>query len=328
MPEAVCLGELLIDFMPQEVGLPLIDTYTFRKAPGGAPANVAVGLARLGVEAGFIGKVGEDAFGRFLARVLQENGVDASQLRLCGEARTALAFVSLLTDGEHDFMFYRHPSADMLLRPQEIEEDYIAGARVFHFGSITLISEPSRSATLRAAEVARRHGLLVSYDPNLRLSLWPGESAAREGMKTGLPYADLLKVSREEASFLTGQEDLKEALGRLRSDYGTALAVATLGPGGCFYSAAAGSGRVPGFEVDAVDTTGAGDGFTAGLLAQLLRLAPTREGIEKLQTSDLEKICTFANAVGALTTIKKGAIPSLPTRQQTTTFLAERAPGE
>jgi len=325
VPEAVCLGELLIDFMPQEVGLPLIDTYTFRKAPGGAPANVAVGLARLGVSAGFIGKVGEDAFGRFLARVLQENGVDASHLRFSREARTALAFVSLLPDGERDFMFYRHPSADMLLRPEEIDEAYIAAARVFHFGSITLISEPSRSATLRAAETAREHGLLVSYDPNLRLSLWPDEAAARRGMLTGLPYADVLKVSEEEAAFLTGREDLEEALGRLRRDYDIALAVATLGRAGCFYLGPAGGGRVPGFEVETVDTTGAGDGFAAGLLAELLRLAPTRADIEKLTPADLAGLFTFANAVGALTTTKKGAIPSLPTRKQVTQFLGETA---
>jgi len=313
--EVVCLGELLIDFMPQEAGLPLIDTYTFIKAPGGAPANVAVGLARLGVSAGFIGKVGEDTFGRFLARVLEENGVDASRLRFSSEARTALAFVSLLADGERDFTFYRHPSADMLLRPEEIEEDYIASARVFHFGSITLISEPSRAATLRAARLARKHGLLISYDPNLRLSLWPDEATAREGMKTGLPYADVLKVSEEEAAFLTGLEDLDDALSQLRREYDIALAVATLGRKGCVYSAPGGVGALAGFQVETVDSTGAGDGFVAGLLAELLRLAPTSAEIQELRPDDLEKIHTFANAVGALTTVRKGAIPSLPTRE-------------
>ncbi len=331
MPDVVCLGELLIDFMPQpngsrgEVGLPLIDTNTFRKAPGGAPANVAVGLVRLGVSAGFLGKVGEDAFGEFLARVLQESGVDTSHLHFSTEARTALAFVSLLPDGDRDFTFYRHPSADMLLRPEEIDEDYIASAKVFHFGSITLISEPSRSATLRAVELARQHGLLISYDPNLRLSLWPDEATAREGMKTGLPYTDVLKVSAEEACFLTGKADLDDALNQLRREYDIALAVATLGRQGCVYQAAGGSGSLDGFEVDTIDSTGAGDGFTAGLLSEILRAAPTVEEIKRLPASDLARFFTFANAVGALTTLRQGAIPSLPTRKEVSKFLAKRA---
>ena len=325
MPDVVCLGELLIDFMPQEVGLPLIDTFTFRKAPGGAPANVAVGLARLGTRAGFIGKVGDDAFGRYLAQVLAEDGVDCSHLRFSTEARTALAFVSLLPDGERDFMFYRHPSADMLLRPEEIDEAYIASARAFHFGSITLISEPSRSATLRAVELARKHGLLVSYDPNLRLSLWPDEASARSGMEMGLPFADVLKVSEEEASFLTGKDDPEAALGELRRRYHITLAVATRGGEGCVYQAPAGTTAVKGFRVKTVDTTGAGDGFVAGMLAELLRLAPATTDIGKLEPEALTRVFTFANAVGALTTTKKGAIPSLPTRTQTLRFLKQAA---
>jgi len=333
MPDVVCLGELLIDFMPQpngsagEVGLPLIDTETFRKAPGGAPANVAVGLVRLEVSAGFIGKVGDDAFGRFLAQVLEENGVDTSHLYFSSEARTALAFVSLLPDGDRDFMFYRHPSADMLLKAEEVDEDYIASGTIFHFGSITLISEPSRSATLRALELAQRHGLLISYDPNLRLSLWPDETSACEGMRTGLPYADVLKVSEEEASFLTGTEHLDDALSQLRQEYDIALAVATLGRRGCVYQAPGGSGSPDGFEVATIDSTGAGDGFVAGLLSELLRTAPAVNGIKKLQASDLERVFTVANAVGALSTVQQGAIPSLPTRQQTIEFLAETASG-
>jgi fructokinase len=323
VPEVVCLGELLIDFMPREVGLPLIDTFTFRKAPGGAPANVAVGLARLGTSAGFIGKVGDDAFGRYLAQVLDHNGVDCSHLRSSTEARTALAFVSLLRDGERDFMFYRHPSADMLLRPEEIEEAYVASARAFHFGSITLISEPSRSATLRAVELAREHGLLISYDPNLRLSLWPDETSARRGMEMGLPFADVLKLSEEEASFLTGKDAPEAALSELRQQHGITLAVATLGREGCVYEAPTGAGAVKGFAVKTVDTTGAGDGFVAGMLAELLRLAPEVADVGKLKPEALKQVFTFANAVGALTTTRKGASPSLPTRSKLLRFLKQ-----
>ncbi len=162
MPEVVALGELLIDFVPTVSGVTLIEAPAFKKAPGGAPANVVAALARLGVSAGFIGKVGDDAFGRFLAQTLRDVGVETSALRFSSEARTALAFVSLRADGEREFMFYRHPSADMLLRPDAVDDDTIRTARVFHFGSISLIGEPSRSATLRAAAVARAAGLLIS----------------------------------------------------------------------------------------------------------------------------------------------------------------------
>jgi sugar/nucleoside kinase (ribokinase family) len=218
-------------------------------------------------------------------------------------------------------MFYRHPSADMLLRPEEIDEAYVASARAFHFGSITLISEPSRSATLRAVELARKHRLLVSYDPDLRLSLWPDEASARSGMEMGLPFANVLKVSEEEASFLTGKDAPEVALTELRERYHITLAVATQGREGCLYEGPTGSGAVNGFAVKTVDTTGAGDGFVAGMLAELLRLAPAAADIGKLKPEALNRVFTFANTVGALTTTKKGAIPSLPTRSKLLRFL-------
>ncbi len=317
MPDVITCGELLIDFMPIESGLPLIDTPGFLRAPGGAPANVAVGLARLGVSAGFMGKVGDDPFGHFLARTLQENNVDTSQLRFDTEARTALAFVSLTAEGERDFMFYRHPSADMLWRPEEVDPDYVRTARIFHFGSISLISEPSRSATLHAVELARQAGALISYDPNLRLPLWPSAEAAREGMRLGWSHADLIKVSEEEVAFLTGTENLEEGIARLWDDR-LRLLVVTLGADGCLWRTATNTGRSPGFRVDTVDTTGAGDGFVAGLLAGLLD-----RGLA-IEDDALPDLCRFANAVGALTTTVKGAIPALPTRATVEAFLARQ----
>ncbi|MEH6874466.1 MAG: PfkB family carbohydrate kinase, partial [Candidatus Competibacter sp.] len=186
MADAICLGELLIDFVPTVTGTGLTDAPAFIKAPGGAPGNVAVGLARLGVQSAFMGKVGDDAFGHFLANTLAEAGVEVSPLRFSTEARTALAFVSLRADGEREFMFYRHPSADMLFNPREVDVDTINRAKLLHFGSISLIGEPSRSATLYAVDTARVAGCLISYDPNLRLPLWPDASAARDGMLLGL----------------------------------------------------------------------------------------------------------------------------------------------
>ena len=206
MPAVITLGELLIDFVPTVSGVTLIEAPAFKKAPGGAPANVAAGLAKLGVSTGFMGKVGDDAFGHFLAQTLKEAGVDISALRFSTEARTALAFVSLRADGEREFMFYRHPSADTLYTPDEVDCDYIRSAQVLHYGSISLIGEPSRSATLRAVETAKAAGLRISYDPNLRLNLWPSAEAAKRGIMLGWPHAQVIKVSGEELAFLAEKE--------------------------------------------------------------------------------------------------------------------------
>lgn len=327
MPDAICFGELLIDFVPTVSGVSLIEAPAFQKAPGGAPANVAVGLSKLGVSSGFLGKVGEDAFGHFLAQTLRNEGVDISELRYSRQARTMLAFVSLRADGERDFMFYRHPSADMLYEPGEVPERYLQAGKLFHFGSISLISEPCRSATLRAVEIAARAGLLVSYDPNLRLNLWESAEAARQGMLLGWPYASVIKVSAEELAFLSGQA-LGEApsLAELRRaaqsiwHAGLELLVVTLGSQGSAWITRQSAGFAPGFSVKPVDTTGAGDGFVAGLLRGLL----AQPGAWN-DPQSLPGICRFANAVGALTTTQRGAIPALPDLIRVQQFMKEQA---
>src|SRR5258708_5261325 len=316
MPAVVSLGELLIDFVPTTAGVALTEAEAFIMAPGGAPANVAVGLARLGVSSGFMGQVGDDAFGHFLAQTLRDNGVDTAALRFSPEARTALAFVSLKADGERDFMFYRHPSADMLYRPEAIDADYVVGAKVFHFGSISLIAEPARGATLRAVGIAREAGRIVSYDPNLRLPLWPDAEVARASIKLGWSLAHVIKVSEEELFFLSGTDNIVKAARQLwHSDL--RLLTVTRGPLGCVYVTPKFSGEVPGYQVEAVDTTGAGDAFTAGLLKGLID-HPEGPDVE----ATLHQLCRYANATGALTTTRRGAIPILPTAQQVTTFLA------
>jgi fructokinase len=243
--------------------------------------------------------------------------VDTSALRFSDEARTMLAFVSLRADGERDFMFYRHPSADMLLRPEEIDLDYVGAAKVLHYGSISLISEPSRSATLAAVQGAQERGLLISYDPNLRLNLWPSAEAAREGMLAGWQFAQIAKVSLEELTFLSGESELKAAMQALWHD-SLRLLVITQGKYGCRYFTTEAQGRVPGFSVETVDTTGAGDGFVAGLLAGVL----TSEQVWT-SPSDLERVLRLANAVGALTTTQRGAIPALPSKEQVLKLLGE-----
>jgi fructokinase len=321
MVDVIALGELLIDFVPTVSGVSLIEAPAFKKAPGGAPANVAAGLAKLGISSGFMGKVGDDAFGHFLAQTLQEAGVDTSALCFSTEARTALAFVSLRADGEREFMFYRHPSADMLYTPDEVNAnaERIRNAKILHYGSISLIGEPSRSATLHAVEIARQAGLLLSYDPNLRLSLWPNAEAAKAGMLLGWPLAHLIKVSEEELAFLAGSEDLEAAARKLWHP-ALRLLVITRGRAGCRYVTPGFSGHVPGFAVQAVDTTGAGDGFVAGLLKGLVD-HPQADRNE----AQLRAICRYANAVGAITTTERGAIPALPTASQVDEFLRHGA---
>jgi fructokinase len=313
--DVITFGELLIDFVPTVSNVSLLEAPAFKKAPGGAPANVAVGLSRLGVRTGFMGKVGDDAFGRFLAKTLKDNNVDISALCYSTIARTALAFVSLGEGGEREFMFYRHPSADMLFTPDEVDGEYVRSAKIFHHGSISLISEPSRSATFQALDYAREAGLLVSYDPNLRINLWPDESAAREGMLSAWERADVIKISEEELDFLTGIKDAPQAA---RSLWHTRLKLllVTRGRRGCTYITPEFSGDVAGFRVDPVDTTGAGDGFVAGLLFGLLENPDVIENQERLA-----EVCRFANAVGALVTTERGAIPAMPTRQKVIEFL-------
>lgn len=319
MADVVCLGEALIDFVADVSGVTLMDAPGFRKAPGGAPANVAVGVAKLGTPSAFLGKVGDDPFGHFLERTFREQGVDTSPMLFDRTAKTGLAFVSLKADGDRDFSFWRNPSADMLLEPDELPQGVLASAKVFHFGSITLIQDPSRSATLEAIRLARAAGAAISYDPNLRLSLWPSAEAARDGMLEGLPLCDIVKVAKEELGFLFGSQDVASGIARLH-EAGAKLVAVTRGPGGCVLSDGSDIADHPGFVVDTIDTTGAGDGFVAAILDHLVRAGrcPGAKGpcaLSGIGKSELEHIASFANAVGALTTTVKGAIPGLPTRE-------------
>lgn len=315
MPDVVCLGEMLIDFVSTVSGTTLEDAPAFKKAPGGAPANVAVGLSRLGLKATFMGKVGDDPFGHFLADTLAASGVDVGPVRFSKEARTALAFVSLRADGEREFTFYRHPSADMLWTPDEVDAKVIHSAKLLHFGSISLISEPSRGATLRAVDLAHEAGLLVSYDPNLRPALWGGPAEAKAGIMLGWPRAHIIKISEDEAQYLTGESDLIRAGRSLWHDR-LKLMTITLGCNGCIYLTSRFEGMVAGITVETVDTTGAGDGFLAGLLRGLLEDPNALD-----DESRLREVCRFANIVGALTTTERGAIPALPDLARVKGFL-------
>lgn len=316
MPKALCIGELLIDFVSTTPDVTLADAPGFVKAPGGAPANVAVGLAKLGIDAGFIGKVGADAFGDFLRETLAQNRVNTDYLIAGATSRTTLAFVATRSDGMKDITFYRHPGADIQLSPDELDADYIQSAELFHYGSVSLSHSPSREATLAAIQAAKAGGAMLSYDANLRLMLWDDADAAKRWIWEVLPYADVVKISEEEWEFIMG--DVSFATGAKRIlEQGASLVVVTLGEKGCYYTNGSAEGAVDGFAVNAVDTLGAGDAFVAAMLSQLV----PHENLLSLGTSQLEMIMRYANAAGALATQKVGVIPALPTAAEIEAFL-------
>ncbi|KAK4566677.1 hypothetical protein RGQ29_002798 [Quercus rubra] len=303
----VSFGEMLIDFVPTASGVSLAEAPGFLKAPGGAPANVAIAVSRLGGKAAFVGKLGDDEFGHMLAGILRENGVVDEGINFDKGARTALAFVTLRADGEREFMFYRNPSADMLLTPDELNLDLIRSAKVFHYGSISLIVEPCRTAHLKAMEVAKEAGLLLSYDPNLRLPLWPSPEEAREQIKSIWDKADLIKVSDVELEFLTGSNKIDDESAMSLWHPNLKLLLVTLGDLGCRYYTKNFHGEVEAFRVNTVDTTGAGDSFVGALLCKIVDDQSILEDEPRLRA-----VLKFANACGAITTTKKGAIPALP----------------
>lgn len=319
----VCFGELLIDFVPTVGGLSLAEAPAFKKAPGGAPANVACGIAKLGGNAAFVGKVGDDEFGYMLCDVLKDQKVETKGIRFDALARTALAFVTLRADGEREFMFYRNPSADMLFEISELDTDLLKQAAIFHYGSISLITEPSRSTHLEAMRIAKEAGAILSYDPNLRLPLWPSAAAAKEGIMSIWDQADIIKVSDEEIIFLTGGDPKDDASNMKLMQSGCKLMLVTEGGEGCRYYTPKFHGQVGGHDVQVVDTTGAGDAFCAGLLSQIAISPNIIEDEAKLREA-----LAYANACGAITTTERGAIPSLPDKETVSRLLskAQRLP--
>ena len=316
MPKALCIGELLIDFVSTTLDVTLAEAPGFVKAPGGAPANVAVGLAKLGVDAGFIGKVGADAFGDFLRETLQQNSVDTAYLIAGETSRTTLAFVATRSDGMKDITFYRHPGADIQLSPDEIDTGYVQSTELFHYGSVSLSHSPSREATLHAIRSAKAGGARLSYDPNLRLMLWDNAKDAKYWIWEVMSYADVVKISEEEWEFVTGDVELTSGIERILG-LGVKLLVVTLGERGCYYTNGITEGFVDGFVVDVVDTLGAGDAFVAAMLTQLM----PHTDLTSLEKVRLDAIMRYANAAGALATQKVGVIPSLPTSSEIESFL-------
>ncbi|KAK6146306.1 hypothetical protein DH2020_020175 [Rehmannia glutinosa] len=312
----VSFGEMLIDFVPTVSGVSLAEAPGFLKAPGGAPANVAIAVARLGGKAAFVGKLGDDEFGHMLAGILKQNKGARTALAFVTLAIHALAFVTLRADGEREFMFYRNPSADMLLTPDELNNNIIYIAKVFHYGSISLIVEPCRSAHLKAMEVAKAAGALLSYDPNLRLPLWPSAEYAKEQIMSIWNKADVIKVSDNELEFLTGSNKIDDESALSLWHPNLKLLLVTLGEKGCRYYTKNFRGSVDGYHVNTVDTTGAGDSFVGSLLGKIVDDHAIIQ-----DEARLKEVLKYACACGAITTTKKGAIPALPTHSEVLSVL-------
>ena len=307
MSDVIALGEILIDFTSfgvSDEGNPI-----FEQNPGGAPANVLACLSKLGHSTSFIGKVGQDQFGIFLEKVLNETGISTKGLVKTDKAGTTLAFVHLDDKGERSFSFNRNPGADLLLEPDEINKQIIDECKIFHFGSVSLTGQPSRTATLEAAGYAKKQDKIISYDPNLRLMLWSSAEKAKKEILNAMPFADIVKVSEEELIFLSGTYDMNLAAKQLLKQYSLKLLIVTLGENGAITCNENGVASMPGYIVNSVDTTGAGDAFTGAFLYKLLESGKIPEN---LLVAEMEDFLMFANAAGALTTTKRGAIYAMP----------------
>ena len=310
MFDVTALGEILIDFTP--CGKSAAGQRIFEQNPGGAPANVLTCLSKCGKKTAFIGKVGKDMHGAFLKSVLEENDICTDGLLEDENVFTTLAFVALSDSGERSFSFARKPGADTCLTKEEIRKDLIANSKVFHIGSLSLTSEPVKSATFYALELAKEYGCIISYDPNYRAPLWDSREKAIEGMRSVLSYVDVMKISDEETELLTGISDPEMAAKKLIEN-GISIVAVTLGADGALICTKEGCEHVKGYQVRIVDTTGAGDSFWGGFLTQLLESGKMPS---EVSLKEAAAFADYGNAVASLCVEKRGAIPAMPTKAE------------
>lgn len=316
--DVVALGELLIDFTENGLsgqGNPLLEAN-----PGGAPCNVLAMLNRLGKKTAFIGKVGNDQFGKMLKEVVEESGTDVSGLAMDEQVHTTLAFVHTFPDGDREFSFYRNPGADMMLTKEEVDPELIKKAKIFHFGTLSSTHAGVREATRYAIDVAKENGLLVSFDPNLREPLWENLDQAKEEILYGMSKCDILKISDNEMEFMTGTTDYNKGVEMLREQFDIPLICVTLGREGsrAFYKDMIVE-AAPFVREDTIETTGAGDTFEACTLNYILE-----HGLEDLTEENLKEMLTFANAGASIITTRKGALKVMPEKEEIEKVIRER----
>lgn len=315
--DVTALGELLIDFTENGVsgqGNPL-----FEANPGGAPCNVLAMLSKLGHKTAFIGKVGNDFFGKQLKEAITGAGVDAGCLYMDEQVHTTLAMVHTYPDGDRDFSFYRNPGADMMIMESEIPEAFIQNSKIFHFGTLSMTHEGVRAATKKAVYIAEKSGAVISFDPNLRPPLWGSMEEAREQVLYGLEHCHILKISDNEIQWLTGKEDYSEGAAWINERYQIPLILVSMGKSG---SRAYYNGMMveapPFLQENTIETTGAGDTFCGCVLHYICE-----HGLSDLTESELREMLVFANAAASLITTRKGALRVMPDREEVERLLKE-----
>lgn len=318
MPDIMSIGEMLVDFtaVTAEDG-----SAYYKQNPGGAPANVAVMAAKLGVSSGFIGKMGNDMFGHYLKDTLENEGVNAKGVILDKEHPTTLAFVRKDEEGDRSFVFYRHNGADLNLSFSEVKLKLIDECKLLHFGSLLLTSEPSKSAVINTVEYAKQQGKIITYDPNWREQLWESREEAVKTMRSVLGYVDIIKVSEQELQIITDCATLLPSIAKVLNS-GVRVVCITQGAKGCIIATRHGIERLPAFKTETVDTLGAGDSFFGAFIS---RLVLSGKALDEIEMDDLREFAVYANACGALSSSKTGAIPAMPTHDEITALIAQGA---
>ena len=316
--DVTALGELIVDFTMS--GLSAQQNQLFEANPGGAPCNVLAMLRKLNRHTAFIGKVGNDSFGKMLKDTVSAQGINTDNLLMDDKVPTTLAFVHTAPDGDRSFSFYRNPGADMMLRADEIDTELINSSKIFHFGTLSM-TEPNIEATTKAAVAqAKKAGAIISFDPNLRPPLWDSLETAKEKIHYGLSRCDILKISDDEIEFLTGTDDIDEGVQRIREMYDIKLVCATMGKRGSkAYYKNLKVECAPFLRDDTIETTGAGDTFMACVLDGVLE-----NGLDSLDEQKLYNMLEFANAASSIITTKKGALKVMPEKNEVLSFIAER----
>ena len=315
----VALGELLIDFTDNGIspqGNPVMEAN-----PGGAPCNVLAMLTKLGYQTAFIGKVGDDMFGKQLADALCEVGIGTDGLVYDKKIHTTLAFVHTFPDGDRDFSFYRNPGADMMLSEDEIDEELIRNAEIFHFGSLSMTAEPVKNATIKALKTAKEAGVTISFDPNLREPLWDSLDDAKREISFGMSRCDILKISDNEITWFTGKVDFDEGVAALWEMYpDIKMILVSMGRDGsrCYQKGRSVTVK-PFLQEKTIETTGAGDTFCAGVLHYVLK-----QGLRDYSEDEMKDMLTFANAAASIITTRKGALRVMPSKEEVEALISER----
>lgn len=314
--DVVALGELLIDFT--ENGISSQGNPLFEANPGGAPCNVLAMLTKLGHKTAFIGKVGKDFFGKQLEDAIKEIGINVTGLRKDDKVHTTLALVHTYPDGDRDFSFYRDPGADMMLTEEEIPEELILETRIFHFGTLSMTHEKVRRATKKAVAIAKQAGAIISFDPNIRETLWNSMYEAREQVLYGLGQCHILKISDNEIQWLTGKNDYTEAVKWIREKYDIPLILVSMGKEGsrAYYQDRMVE-KAPFINENTIETTGAGDTFCACVLHYICK-----HELENLTEKNLKEMLTYANAAASIITTRKGALRVMPRPEEIEALIA------